>query len=459
VDFKIIQTELELEDFKQKIKNRNVFLHCIPVSSYKHPCSDEISIIFVKSISNDVTYAICINHTDTLSDIPVSRCCQILNTMTNKRYVVNKKSFCQLCDVCDTLDVQILGYLNNIEINTEINLPVHNFYRFNFRECNILNTIIPLNKHLEIFEQIYAKVNEVLNSESNRLHLQSFLGLNDNILDTLCQIEKNGLFVDVEKFGRSFSTEKTKHINDNLIYSQYNILTSTGRPSNAFDGINFAALNKDDDTRECFISRFGNDGKLIDFDFTAFHPHLIANLINYDIDPDLNIYEYLGTYYFHKKKLNIVELNNSKSLTFRQLYGGVEHKYKNIPYFKKWNEYITQRWDFFLENGYVETPVYSRQINLDHIGDDVNPSKLSNYILQAYETEHALGITKDVNMLLKNSKSKIVLYTYDSILIDFHKDDGIDLVREIKRIMMYNNKFPIKIKAGNNYKQLQKLKV
>ena len=41
-----------------------------------------------------------------------------------------------------------------------------------------------------------------------------------------------------------------------LEYTQYNPYTSTGRPSNRYNGINYAALNKEDGTRDRFVSRF-----------------------------------------------------------------------------------------------------------------------------------------------------------------------------------------------------------
>ena len=65
----------------------------------------------------------------------------------------------------------------------------------------------------------------------------------------LYQIERNGL--------------KTY---EKIVYSEYNPYTSTGRPSNRFGGMNFAALNKSDGSREQFISRF-NNGVLVEMDF------------------------------------------------------------------------------------------------------------------------------------------------------------------------------------------------
>ena len=69
--------------------------------------------------------------------------------------------------------------------------------------------------------------------------------------ETNRKIEQNGLY--------------TK---DGYEYTKYNIFTQTGRPANSNNGINYAALNKDDGTRTKYISRFA-DGYLAEFDYDA----------------------------------------------------------------------------------------------------------------------------------------------------------------------------------------------
>ena len=130
----------------------------------------------------------------------------------------------------------------------------------------------------------------------------------------------------------------------------------------------------------------------------------------------------------------------------------MESKYKNIPYFTKWIAYVDQRYRFFKKNGYVETPIYGRKI---HFSEDVNPSKLANYILQAYELEHNVGKIQRIIKLLSDTQSKLILYTYDSLLFDMHRDD-INLMTKIKTIMQQGG-FPISIKYGDNYKNMKKL--
>ena len=66
-----------------------------------------------------------------------------------------------------------------------------------------------------------------------------------------------------------------------MVYSEYNPYTATGRPSNRFGGLNFAALNKKDGSRKKFISRYGKEGMLVEMDYDAYHLRLIGDEVNY----------------------------------------------------------------------------------------------------------------------------------------------------------------------------------
>jgi hypothetical protein len=184
-------------------------------------------------------------------------------------------------------------------------------------------------------------------------------------------------------------------------------------------------------------------------DYSAFHPRIISNIVNFPLDINEDIYKYLGEMYFHRK-VTEYDMEEIKSITMRQLYGGVDEKYENIKYFGSLKEFINNNWELFKKNGYVLTPIFKRKITNQHL-KDANPSKLFNYILQATETEIALSAVQIVNKYLKDKKTKAVLYTYDSLLFDFHKDDGSKVLGDIMNIMMMNNRFPIKVYKGESY--------
>lgn len=170
-----------------------------------------------------------------------------------------------------------------------------------------------------------------------------------------------------------------------------------------------------------------------------------------------NPYAYLSKYYFNKKEVDEEDIAVAKAYTFPQIYGGFDKKWLHIPYFSKIQEYIDHRWKFYTENGYIETPKYKRKIKTCHI-PDANPSKLFNYILQAFETEMAVDVLNELLNYLKNKRSKPVLYTYDSILFDMHKDDKIDTIKRLKSIME-RDKFPVKVYIGKNYKDMKHIEL
>jgi hypothetical protein len=89
------------------------------------------------------------------------------------------------------------------------------------------------------------------------------------------------------------------NIKDNKIYTQYNLYNFTSRPTNSFNGINFAALNKDNGSREAFIPQ--ND-ILFEFDYEAYHPRILAKLIGYEFE-EASVHTHLGKMYFKTEKI------------------------------------------------------------------------------------------------------------------------------------------------------------
>ena len=65
-----------------------------------------------------------------------------------------------------------------------------------------------------------------------------------------------------------------------------------------------------------------------------------------------------------------------------------------------------------------------------------------------------MDVITDVRELLKVKKSKLVLYLYDSFLFDFNKEDGKDLIIDIKNVIERKGKYPTKIEIGQNYHEM-----
>jgi hypothetical protein len=253
-----------------------------------------------------------------------------------------------------------------------------------------------------------------------------------NYLKNLKRIESAGLY----------TSDK------NLEYCNYNPYTLTGRPSNTFNKVNYAALNKKDGTRNRYISRF-NKGAILELDYDAYHLRIISDIIGYKL-PETSIHEYLGKQYFGKDKLSKKEYGESKEISFRILYGGIPKEFLSIPFFNKVNDFIFKFWEEWQSKNYYETYLYKRKVHKSVIGE-MSPQKLFNYYIQSTETELNSEAMERVFKVLEGFNSKFMLYTYDSFTFDFNLEDEKSLILQIKNAM----KYPTRIAIGSNYGDLK----
>jgi DNA polymerase I-like protein with 3'-5' exonuclease and polymerase domains len=272
----------------------------------------------------------------------------------------------------------------------------------------------------------------------------SYLQFNATYPATFAAIERNGLQV-TETF------RMPDIIHAGRVYSQYNYHTVTGRPSNAFRGFNFAAMNKEDGTREAFCSRFER-GALVEMDFDSYHVRLIAKLIGYEL-PASSIHDYLGRFYFDTTELTDTQREESKAVTFRLLYGGIDSEFLSIPFFRQVNEFIYALWSAWKRQGHIETPILKRPITRDMVAN-MTANKLFNYYLQALETEVSVRKLQQVQEVLKDHQSCMILYTYDSVLFDVDYAEAQELLPKIKETLQHGN-LPVKCKLGYNYNKMK----
>ncbi len=225
-------------------------------------------------------------------------------------------------------------------------------------------------------------------------------------------------------------------------FLRYNLYNVTSRPTNAFNGINFLAFNKENGSRAAFIP---DNDVFVEFDFDAYHPRLIANLLNVEIPLDKSIHTHLGEYYFGKEELTEEEYQESKKITFRQLYNGVEDEVANIPLFKHVDAFVKSMWANYQEKGHVILPNGRRLVQ-----DKPSPQKLFNYYIQCLETVNNVKKLTKLKKLLEGKKSKVILVVYDSILVDFAMEDGRELLNQIRETLEEDG-YIIKVQIGNNY--------
>ena len=73
------------------------------------------------------------------------------------------------------------------------------------------------------------------------------------------------------------------------------------------------------------------------------------------------------------------------------------------------------------------------------------------------ETELNMKILSKVMEFLKDKRSKMVLYTYDSYLLDIHSDDFNSL--QNLKILIEGNGFPTKVEIGDRYSEMESIDI
>jgi len=252
------------------------------------------------------------------------------------------------------------------------------------------------------------------------------------------EIESQGIKVDKQCFIDCYGAELKYpefNISKGKIYSQYNLHTTTSRPSNTYNSINFAALNKNNGERLCY--RPAND-MFVEFDIQGYHPRILGNIVKFEFG-DKNTYEYLG-------ELLGVSAQEAKELTFKQLYGGVWKEYRDKPFFRDIIKLTECVWEAYQRD---KLGTENKAFDYD---SEMTPSKLLNYIIQSYETSSNVKMLEPILRYLRDKQTKLVLYTYDAFLFDYSKEDG-DILTDIKNMIPY----PINVKQGKSYHGLNKI--
>jgi hypothetical protein len=267
------------------------------------------------------------------------------------------------------------------------------------------------------------------------------------MLPTLSHLECNGIYT---KPGFS----RKDMIVDDFIYSEYNMFTTTNRPTCNFHGYSFSSIPKDSPDKKFMVSRFGTNGKLVMLDYNSYHLYLIGNIVNEQFTE--NVHSYLGKIYFGKDELTEEEYSASKTLTFKMIYGGIEDEFLQIPFFQKVQQFTDELWKAYNADRGIYTKYFKRKMKADRL-EGMNSQKLFNYYLQSLETENTIIRLNELQNYMTDLKSKVVLYIYDAVLIDYNLSDGKENLNKMISILDGGGKYPMSIYYGSNYADLTKI--
>ena len=396
------------------------YVDVVGIDQNLHPAENSISLVYIRPLDATKGFVFPISHTDTLN-LTNAEVRKVLSKF-DRLYTRDLKAFYHFFPSADAVCCNFPPGSYEPHIT-----KTHKILRQRFPNLQNLNKLIPVVKHYEAFQADYENLTKCF-----KYNNQKYADFYKRVSLVYYNIERAGIGIDPGLFFKHFHPRDKQ-----WVYSQYNLNTTTTRPSNKFGGVNYAALNKKTGERSAFVSR--ND-YFVEFDVKAYHPVIVSHLIGYDFK-DSDVHESFA-------KMYGVSRDKAKEITFQQFYGRIFAKYKDLSYFKlllsKQNELHSQ----YESQGYIEEPISGYRFEKAHLGE-MNKEKLFNYFLQATESSYNVEILEQIQKILQGSSTKIVLTVYDSFLLDVKKGEE-NLLTEIQKVFKDKN-LNTSIKSGYDY--------
>ena len=437
--FYIVEQDSKLESL-QRLAKLGLYVDVISSNDLYHPKLSSTVAVYARPLYSGHGYIIPINHDEGLN-VSKDRVYGILKS-ASKLYTVNKKDLLYHFNLQEAIDLSLLYSMvkyDRLEYSRENNTLNH-FYN-KFQDFTNINQLIPISKLYQSCEKVYDQVNHVIDFELPN----GFDFYNKTATNVFFLLEQSGIGVHYEAYKKMFNPRNPLfNTVDNTVLTSYNLYNVTSRPTNAFNSVNFAAIPKSIEHRKCFVPK---GDYFVELDFDGYHLRLLSDQIDYPLTKE-SAHEQLAKLYFQKEEIDEDEYNQAKQINFHAIYGKIPEKWAFLEIFTKIDSFIRELWRRFEDDGEVLAPISGKPFGRGL--KDMNPQKLMNYIMQSLETSRNILILKEALRFLKDKKTKLVLYTYDALLFDFHKEDGKETLEKLQEILEDNGKYPIKVKYAKD---------
>lgn len=421
----VIENDIEFSRLKALLSNGSALAVPILADASRHPCANRLSLLGIAPLSAGELFILPVAHYDSSYRAPIA-------DLSFERLVVPDRKLWEHVrapSAAWTLDLGASHYVagtSGAELVTPA--PASALRRTKQPWTNAIAPLGPWADAISAFVRQCAA--------QGIADTAGFWWLNSIAMPELRKVEAAGLHVRQDLWDQHFGKPHLLH--DSLVYSTYNLFTAAGRPSCRHGGVNFGAIPKGE-KRSAFTSRHEN-GAMVLIDYESFHIRLIAEMIGATL-PSTDIHDHFGRLYYGG-----VSRDGAKATTFAHLYGDTD---TDIPFFVKVREYREALWEQALADGHVVAPT-GLHFDPHQIG---SASKLFNYMIQNKETRHNLDRLADLHAL--DASSQIVLYNYDSFLIDYDESDGRGYIDALIERLEEDGKFPVCAYKGDSYGNLE----
>ena len=389
---------------------------CIPFFSNNNLHSSELEIVgFYLYFIDGTTKLVNFTHPDSLpSEYGLDSIKLHPNSLILNKKSVSYKSFDDGIDLNSYLHYYIHDHVNIQEFYTNV---MENFYS-RYYTSKKLTKIIPLSKLIEFAENIILFTLPYYKPEKISKECINYC---EDFTNIFRFIESNEI-----PFG------------DEMKKQNYMWYTATSRPSNSWNNFNFSALNKNDGTRNKIHSRY-DGGKIVQFDYDAFHIKLLAKILDYKFTK--HPYEEI------KEELGLdIPYDEVKSRVFQNIYGTITDQFIQHPFFQRVQAMIDELYQEYFEKGYTESYFYHKRFRDI---EDPTPNKVFNYFLQSLETEYNVRKLKTILPLLQDKRTVLCMYLYDAFVFDVPQDET-EIIPHLKRAFETDG-MTTKCSVGENF--------
>ena len=437
--FYIVEEESKLQSLENLVR-LGCYVDVVSSNDLYHPKLTSTIAVYIRLIGSEHGFIIPVNHDEGLN-VDKDRVYALLSK-ANKLYTLNKKTLLYHFNLQGAIDISLLYSMtkfDRLEYSKENNTL--NYFYNKFKEYKNINQLIPISKLYESQEKIYEQIKKAIDIEIP----EGFDFYNNTATNVFFLLEQSGLGVYYQAFNDIFKPRNPVYNTiDNKVLTQYNLYNATSRPTNAFNSVNFAAIPKSEQHRKCFTP---TGDYFVEFDFDGYHLRLLADQIDYKLTEE-SAHTQLAKIYFEKDEITEEEYTEAKQINFHAIYGKIPERFAFLEIFTRIDDYIKELWRRYQDDGKVLAPISGKPFTTAL--KDMNPQKLMNYVMQSLETSRNIKVLKEVLRYLKDKKTKVVLYTYDSFLFDFHKEDGQELLHNLEKILSENSSYPVKFKYSEN---------
>lgn len=437
--FYIVEQESKLESL-EKLMKLGCYVDVVSSNDLYHPKLSSTVAVYVRLLNSTHGYIIPIDHEEGIC-VDKKRIYDML-LKCKELYTLDKKRLLYHFNLQAAIDISLkYSMLKYDKLEYSKENETLNFFYNKFRDFKEINKLIPISKLYESCEKVYSQIEKVIKLP-NPEGLEFYNNIATNIFFL---IEQSGLGIHYEPFKELFKPRNPLYNTiDNTVLTYYNLYNGTSRPTNAFNSVNFAAIPKNTGHRKSFTPK---GDYFVEFDFDGYHLRLLSEQIGYPLTEE-SAHKQLAKLYFGKDDISDDEYAEAKQINFQAIYGKIPEEHKDLKIFVEIQEYIDTMWTTYKDNDVVFNPQSGKAFTKDL--KEMHPAKLMNYMMQSLETSNNITILKEVLRYLQNKKTKLVLYTYDSFLFDFHKEDGKETLERLKELMECEGRFPIKFKFNKD---------